>query len=455
MKTEKKIVQTNKVRGAAKVADLCESNGTVSFIVYDGRKQEIESSVVIEDTVYEPNVTKKEEYVFLPDGSGDSRKAEELYSDCLSLVKEAINHPNEWVQHVVALYILASWNYDLYSEISYLAFTGLPGSGKSAGLKTVWALSFAGMMFSGGGSDSSIFRTIHKMRGTFCSDEAKGENADQLYRDMFNAGNQAHGVVHRTRINPKTGEYTVDSYSVFSPKVTASLYISPDEMIQSRTIEVVMPPPKKGILLDGVLDNPDWKKRADKFRRDACLYRQKRAIGELSSPRTAEDAKNLAISFELNPREYQVFKWLLREAPSEKSLEHLFTAIKYRREVRRGSQDNNSDACVLRAAYALLIGAEPESFVDHMRNRGRSVRTKQKRVLLSAIEELAKHWGYRDVTTQFVGKTLRRTGITTRPCFDGVYVMTSAQDVRDVCVRLGLEDPEASVASGSSDKEGL
>ena len=156
---------------------------------------------------------------------------------------------------LMALYILQTYIYTVWSATGYVHFNGTPGSGKSRCLQVIEAIGYNGRSAMNI-SPSAMFRTINGNPGVLCIDEAeafKSEKDAEVYKLLL-GGYDQHG---RAIINDKVGDtYRPTAYITYCPKAVASIALL-DSTLGSRTLIVPMLPATK--FPDELPEDGDWR----------------------------------------------------------------------------------------------------------------------------------------------------------------------------------------------------
>ena len=455
--TKKTKISVSNLRQKNFVADLiCENPGPgakIRFVVFDGHEQKIQDSIPSSDgaTEFIPSYSTYRSDIILPSGTGQPDTAENLYNRISALLSKAIVHPNEEVINFAACWTMGTWLFDSYSHTSYLAFTGSPGTGKSQALTALSKISYTSIMSSGAASEATIYRTLNSIKGTLFVDEAQkcSDKPTSTYHQIFALGTQVDGVIPKCDGNKKTGEWVPKSFEVFGPKATSGRFSSSDEAMLRRFFEIKMPIPNFDKEFLNIFEDKEWLGETEKLRNDLLLYRQRRLTGKLDAPGICTDQKIRALK--LSPSERQVYNWLLREVPTEKAFDQLAEAITLQRSENRKQRGFNAEAAILRAAYILIEGKEPEDLTAPVYGKVLKIRSGTK-VLLSGICALAKYWNPAPIDTRYVGKVLRNNGLEIRHSADGSCLFASSKQIQQICQDLGLEDPASSLSSSSSEE---
>lgn len=138
---------------------------------------------------------------------------------------------------IAVSYILLSWVYEKFNELSYLRFRGEPGSGKTRSLLTIGSLCYKPIMASGASTISPIFRLLDSVRGTLILDEGDFRFSDEKAEiiKILNNGNAKGFPVLRSELVNKQ-EFDPKAYHVFGPKVIATRNHFHDHALETRCL---------------------------------------------------------------------------------------------------------------------------------------------------------------------------------------------------------------------------
>ena len=317
---EPKIIKASKVRLPKFAADLIRTKD--SGIVWQPNKRvqgqgDPLPTIEHENLKFEPIKTNlPSANLILPSGKGRKTSAQDLFAQIHAEMHEVFLPPDPTRALLMVLYALASWNFDLYQVICYLAFIGLPGSAKSLALRVMAQFSYNSFVTSGSSTMPAILRTIDGIGGTLLMDECQQRGADPTsdFHRMLAEGNQSDGII--LQCVPQNGsDYIYKSYSVYCPKILGGRSLPADEAIQRRTIEVRLPFREPSEVKIIPLTDRTWLIRAAELRNSLLLYRQARAMRLMEAPGkkflpALEDSK-------LSLSERQVFAWLVQECPTQ------------------------------------------------------------------------------------------------------------------------------------------
>jgi len=175
---------------------------------------------------------------------------------------------------VMVFYVLFTYSYDEFLEVTYLRFIGDLGSGKSrAGNEVMGSLVYKGIRTTAVSSIASLFRILHVIKGTLFLDEADlGDRSDKTSElvQVLNSGYKHGNPVLRVDTN-KVKNMEPAAFHVFGPKIIMSREHMKDHALESRCIPIVMKEKTRRdipLLLDRSLE-----KSAQELRNKLLLWR--------------------------------------------------------------------------------------------------------------------------------------------------------------------------------------
>jgi hypothetical protein len=220
-----------------------ESN-TTGFVVSNGKSANLEEVKLVEfinteqDKIlpWPPTDPMLKSFLKLPnsiEGFGDNQK---LFAAIKTHLKKWVFLPEDFYT-VAAVYIMMTWVYDKFPVVPYLRVIGAFGTGKTRFLEVVGSLCYKAMFFGGPASNSAIFRTLSRIKGTMVFDETDFKNSDMwsIIVKILNAGHIKNFPV--LRMEPKKdGSFNTVIFDVFGPKILASRERFTDQALESRCI---------------------------------------------------------------------------------------------------------------------------------------------------------------------------------------------------------------------------
>lgn len=147
---------------------------------------------------------------------------------------------NDRYYSLVAVWIMGTYYYRLFSAYPYLHLTGMWGSGKTKFLEIISLLSFNGELFTSDSSPASIVRLVHANGSTCCIDEAeklknKSDDGSGVLAELLRIGYK-RGVTVR-KCEGQNTQFTVLELDPYSPKVLAGI-ANVDPALASRAIRI-------------------------------------------------------------------------------------------------------------------------------------------------------------------------------------------------------------------------
>lgn len=348
-----------------------------------------------------------------------------LYQRIKEQIAKVAVLPSENYLEVCATYVLASYVYDEYPHVCFLGLLGYPGSGKSTLLEAFSLLMYNPLMFTGLASDSSIFRSINKVRGSLCLDESQKNAYDNnsSFHKMLAVGYGKKGYVQRSAQKGDRCDFTPEVFSVYGPKILAGRGISGDDAILSRFLTIRMKEFRDCYTHLENIDDPLWNEEAGKLRNDLLLYRQRRKLGELRAPNLLD--LGAVDTSKLSPRELQVFKWLLQECPSADGLKKVFSCILENQEIVKRRKEEHLEPSILLTIFYLL-------------EEGKAGRL----YFTDVVDGLEAKFGLK-ATCRQVSQTLLANDIDKARDGNGRYILANSVTIAERLVSLSFDDPRS------------
>jgi hypothetical protein len=174
--------------------------------------------------------------VLLPSALGD-------FGDKVDLVEEIRAYLRRYVdlspafEELAPYYVLLTWVYDAFNELSYLRFRGDYGTGKTRALLAVGSICYKPFFASGASTVSPIFHVLDAFGGTLVLDEAdfRFSDATAELTKILNNGTVRGLPVLRTMTN-RHRELNPTAFRVFGPKLVAMREGFSDRALESRFI---------------------------------------------------------------------------------------------------------------------------------------------------------------------------------------------------------------------------
>ncbi|NPV58665.1 MAG: hypothetical protein HPY75_03250 [Actinobacteria bacterium] len=170
----------------------------------------------------------------------------EVYEKLCDKIRELLDLGSIATESIVALWIMATYFFDIFDAFPYLYVSGEMGSGKTRLLELLAQVSFNGNMLSGT-TVAEAARKIDIGRVTFILDEAEmlggakrgGEERYQDLRLILQAGYKAGSTIGRAVKDKDKWDGSTVEYNVYSPKAFACI-VPPHRVLRSRCIEIAM-----------------------------------------------------------------------------------------------------------------------------------------------------------------------------------------------------------------------
>ena len=174
--------------------------------------------------------------VLLPDGLGQYDGVKALHREVAAFIHRYLDI-DTFYENLAAYYVLFSWMYDSFQVLPYLRALGDYGTGKTRFLKTIGSICYRPIFAAGATTTSPIFRMLSEFRGTLVLDEADFVNSDAEADivKILNIGYSTDFDVQRTG-KTADGQFSVEFYEVFGPKVIATRRRFKDRALESRCL---------------------------------------------------------------------------------------------------------------------------------------------------------------------------------------------------------------------------
>lgn len=213
----------------------------------NGEIEEYLERIVIEGKKYvpvPPNSTIVKRVVLLPNCMGEQLQDHELLAVIQNHHYKYFDFGSDaFFQEITPLWVMFTYLYDGFREVSYLRGLGDYGTGKTRLLKTVGKICYRPVYMSGGSSAASIFHLLDFYRGTLVLNEADFGESDEasIIAKILNGGTERDEGITRMR-KDMTGNFEVESYNVFGPKLIVTRKDFDDRAIASRCLTMEMAP---------------------------------------------------------------------------------------------------------------------------------------------------------------------------------------------------------------------
>lgn len=213
----------------------------------NGNIDEFCDSIKIEGQKYVPiypNSTITKKTVLLPSGMGEQFQEHELLSMIKAHIFKYFDFGSDaFFEELTPFYVLFTYLYDAFMEVSYLRGLGDYGTGKTRYLKAVGKICYRPVYMSGGSSAASIYHLLDQYRGTLVLNEADFGQSDEatIIAKILNGGTERDESVTRMR-KDATGNFEVEAFNVYGPKVIVTRKSFDDKAIESRCLTMEMVP---------------------------------------------------------------------------------------------------------------------------------------------------------------------------------------------------------------------
>ena len=172
--------------------------------------------------------------VLLPSQVGAPLRKSELLAQIKVYIHRYVDLP-ELYEDIAAHYVLLTWVHDVFNELGYLRFKGMPGSGKTRALLAIGSICYKPFFASGASTVSPIFHVLDTFGGTLILDEAdlRFSDATADLTKILNNGTMKGLPVLRTMTN-RYRELNPQAFKVFGPKIIGMRESFADDALESR-----------------------------------------------------------------------------------------------------------------------------------------------------------------------------------------------------------------------------
>jgi hypothetical protein len=167
---------------------------------------------------------------------------------------------------LLACFVLASWLVDRLPVAPYIAFVGLPQSGKSTALKTLQLLCRRGLITSDI-SSAAFYRACERLQPTLFIDETATAGQTRVLFHLLRSGTTRDAVAFRN------GE----SYRAFGTKAVAWRELPDDDALNSRCIVIPMRETSRTDIMRTT--HPEIVEAADKLQGQLMRFRFEKTLG--------------------------------------------------------------------------------------------------------------------------------------------------------------------------------
>jgi len=269
---------------------------------------------------------------------------EELVKEIQAFIHDYVD-VSESFEIVSAYYVLMTWVSDKFQDVPYLRVRGNPGCGKSTFLKVIAEVCYKATVMNTDPSESTLYRTMDKIRGTLFVDEAdfyRSSKTSGMVKILNNGVSQG-GTVSRSRAT-KEGSYETEYFQVFGPKVLANRSVFQDDALESRCITEYMVGEN---IRPEVLVN-----RGKEFYARASILRNKLLKYRMDNLHTIQPVDSKNINSKLNNRSRQIGVALVTLMKKE-HVSHLDKILMQTEEKLNTIRDNSLEVDITKV---LLIG---------------------------------------------------------------------------------------------------
>ncbi|KKM08419.1 hypothetical protein SY88_23815 [Clostridiales bacterium PH28_bin88] len=190
---------------------------------------------------YPPNDLMKMGSIHFPSALGDKKSIAELVTYLRMYLKSVYIMPSDKLTKLVAYWILETWLYDCFSSTIYLRAMGSAGAGKSEFVLRVGLACYRMMQASGTDTTASLFRAVHRYRGTVLIDEAdiSYSDTDNEMVKFYNQGAFKGRPIMRTRevtLEDGSKDWETVAYNIYSPKLIGMRKDFKDDAVGTRSL---------------------------------------------------------------------------------------------------------------------------------------------------------------------------------------------------------------------------
>lgn len=330
----------------------------------DGRIDEWAEKVMIEGKKYvpiQPNSTLKKKVVLLPKEMGESLQEHEL----LDVVRNHIHKyfdfgSDSFFEELSPLYVLFTYLYDAFMEVSYLRGLGDYGTGKTRFLKTVGKICYRPVYMSGGSSAATIYSLLDLYHGTLVLNEADFGDSDEssIIAKILNGGTEKDEGI--TRMRGSMEKMDVEAFNVFGPKVIVTRKSFNDRAIESRCLTMDMVPFIPHPRIQQSLP-PEFDVEAMEIRNLLTTFRMHHAQESITIDQSKSDRS-------LEPRLNQVTLSLLSTVKHEDTQERIKAFL---REYNQRTREERKESMTARVIEGLMLAYAWGPVSEHPSDEGR------------------------------------------------------------------------------------
>ncbi len=248
----------------------------------------------------------KGRFIKFPSGIEEYKDNPTLFKEMCRYIQKYLYVKEDFIP-IAASYVLMTWLYDRFSVLPYLRFIGTFGVGKTRALDVLGGISYKAMMIGGAATAPSIFRTVDKIRGTFCLDEAdyrSSELHDTIVKILNSGYAKGSPVIRMDQGKNKTFETKV--FEVFCPKIIATRKRYGDPALESRCITQQLLPYIGDEIKKPVHLQEEFEEESESLRNKLLLFRFNNFKKEIASDPFVKEL--------VSPRVQQIFLALISTA---------------------------------------------------------------------------------------------------------------------------------------------
>lgn len=217
------------------------------FAIYDAETDtySIEQSVIDSDgTIYQPvddELLKMEiGGIFLADDLCEYESDEKLIEDISAYLNKFVDLKPLYLK-LASYYILFTYIFDKFFELSYISATGDLGSGKSRFGNTIALASYRGYIMVSP-TAATLYRVVDRFSPTLFIDEfnssAKSDDTQAIIQVLNTGCSKLATISRQTKDN--NGNFKTETFNPFCPKIIGSYKESASDALKSRNIEIQM-----------------------------------------------------------------------------------------------------------------------------------------------------------------------------------------------------------------------
>jgi hypothetical protein len=259
----KLIVETDFVQGVGWCADLVRSTESrIGFLLYESDPGKVSFSRTLEwpdRMLYPPEEDELMRNMRLPRCFGGYKSVGDLLQQIDAFLSRCLDLEVQ-LRFVLACFVLSTWVIDRLPLAPYIAFVGLPQSGKTTALKALRLLCRRGVLTSDITS-AAMYRACDRLMPTLCIDETATAGQRRTLFHLLRSGNVPDSIAFRES----------QSYRTFCAKVVTWTELPDDDALNSRCLIVPMQESSRTDLLRTT--HPELIAAADSLQGQLLAYR--------------------------------------------------------------------------------------------------------------------------------------------------------------------------------------